>query len=150
MLRRAPVRLFSRDTLHGHTKQWLQRQSKDRWVARAHEQEYRSRSAYKLKQLDTKFSFLKKNGVISNDLGCFAGGWSQVALQRTGVGQGRGTGAVIGVDKVRMEPLGQHQFVLGDVTEPATLKQVQSPCAREARRRGAVRHGPQDVRAQDG
>ena len=46
------------------------------------------------------------------DLGCFPGGWSQVALERTGASSG-GSGRVVGVDLVRMDPLDHHAFVQG-------------------------------------
>ncbi len=52
------------------------------------------------------------------DLGCFSGGWSQVALARCV----RGT--VIGVDKVRMDPLPNHIFLQGDITEQSTVDAI--------------------------
>jgi len=107
----------------GHSLQWVQRHVKDRYVQRAQEDNYRSRSAYKLKQLDTQFSFLKsRHNVV--DLGCWCGGWSQVALQRTRCGSGTRPGLVIGVDLVSMEPLEHHHFVQGDIREPAVLQKV--------------------------
>ncbi|CAE7538806.1 rlmE [Symbiodinium natans] len=120
----------SASAMASHTLQWIQRHAKDRWVQRAHEQMYRSRAAFKLKQLDAQFKFLNRSSVVL-DLGCYAGGWSQVALQRT-AGH-RGGALVIGVDKVMMEPLEGQQFVQGDIDHAATMRQVESLlCGRQA------------------
>lgn len=106
--------------------QWITRHVKDTYVQRSHQDGYRSRSAYKLKQMDTEYKFLKDKCIVV-DLGCNAGGWAQVALQRTGVSNmSKSAGMVIGVDKVHMEPLDQHHFIHGDITELATLRKVEA------------------------
>ena len=91
--------------------QWIQRQLNDTFVKRAQEENYRNRAAFKLIQLDDKYSFLRKNKTVL-DLGCYSGGWSQVALQRCPEGK------VLGVDKMRIEPLPDpHVFIQGDITD---------------------------------
>ncbi len=50
--------------------------------------------------MDDKFSFLKPDTVVI-DLGCFSGGWSQVAVERTYASSS--SSKVIGVDRVKME-----------------------------------------------
>lgn len=100
---------------------WIQRHIKDRYVIRAQQDLYRSRAAYKLKQMDDKFSFFKKNQTVV-DLGCFSGGWSQVALERTHASSSSST--VIGVDLVQTDPLENFTFIKGDVEEPATIAKV--------------------------
>eukprot|EP00927_Polykrikos_kofoidii_P043365 TRINITY_DN37438_c0_g1_i1.p1 TRINITY_DN37438_c0_g1~~TRINITY_DN37438_c0_g1_i1.p1 ORF type:complete len:272 (-),score=34.84 TRINITY_DN37438_c0_g1_i1:127-942(-) len=107
----------------GHSAQWIQRHIKDRWVQRAHQDMYRSRSAFKLKQLDQEFSFLRRKSIVL-DLGCYPGGWSQIALERTWADKSRGGSSVIGVDKLAMEPLEYHTFIRGDVGEALTLNKV--------------------------
>ena len=77
---------------------WLARQLRDRYVAAARDEGYRSRAAYKLSELDDRFRFLKQ-GALVVDLGAAPGGWTQVAIER--VGRGR----VIAVDSVEMAPL---------------------------------------------
>mmetsp|Transcript_168867 Transcript_168867/g.324704 ORF Transcript_168867/g.324704 Transcript_168867/m.324704 type:complete len:241 (+) Transcript_168867:37-759(+) len=122
MARTSCMRLFAKK---GHSADWIKRHVSDRYVQKAQQDLYRSRAAYKLKQMDNDFSFLSKRSIVV-DLGCFAGGWSQVALERIGAGHGRCLGMVIGVDKVRMEPLDHHhRFVLGDVQEASTIQRVQ-------------------------
>ncbi|KAF4716874.1 Protein unc-50, partial [Perkinsus olseni] len=92
-------------------KRWLDVRMHDMYVRRAQRDMYRSRAAYKLLQLDDRFSIFRKNQRVV-DLGCYSGGWSQVALKRTRVGES--DSVVIGVDKVRMDALQLHTFVQGD------------------------------------
>jgi len=108
----------------GHSAGWLQRHIKDRYVQWAQEHMYRSRAAYKLRQLDGKYTIFKQKTTVV-DLGCYAGGWSQVAIERTGARKGKRHSMVVGVDKVQMTPLDYHEFVLGDVRDNTTLKKVE-------------------------
>jgi 23S rRNA (uridine2552-2'-O)-methyltransferase len=100
-----------------NSKQWIQRQLSDRYVRKAQELNFRSRAAFKLIQIDDQFSFLRPTSTVV-DLGCFSGGWSQVALSRCI------NGTVIGVDKVRMDSLPNHTFIQGDITELETVNAV--------------------------
>ena len=56
---------------------WLERQLNDPYVRRAKAENYRSRAAYKLLELDERFGFLKGVRTVV-DLGIAPGGWSQV------------------------------------------------------------------------
>ena len=60
---------------------WLERQLNDPYVARAHREGYRSRSAYKLIEIDDRFGFLQPGQSVV-DLGAAPGGWSQIAATR--------------------------------------------------------------------
>ncbi len=71
---------------------WLDRQLNDPYVKRAKAEGYRSRAAFKLTEMDEKFSLLKPGGRIV-DLGCAPGGWLQVAVKATGK-----KGKVVGID----------------------------------------------------
>eukprot|EP00929_Paragymnodinium_shiwhaense_P041106 TRINITY_DN21381_c0_g3_i1.p1 TRINITY_DN21381_c0_g3~~TRINITY_DN21381_c0_g3_i1.p1 ORF type:complete len:255 (+),score=49.36 TRINITY_DN21381_c0_g3_i1:122-886(+) len=119
-MRTSGLRLFAK---RGHSPQWIQRHISDRYVQLAAEKGYRSRSAFKLRQLDEKYKFLRKRQVVV-DLGCFAGGWSQVAVERTGADFGDDVSMVIGVDTVQMVPLEHQHFVRGDIREVSTLHRV--------------------------
>lgn len=79
--------------------------------------DFRSPSAFALRQMDDRFSFFKPDVVVL-DLGCFPGGWSQVAVERTEASSS--SSQVIGVDTVSMEPLNYHTFIRGDVEDEAT------------------------------
>ena len=112
--------LLSRRLLGGSSHAWIQRQIHDTFVKQAQEQNFRNRAAFKLLQIDDKFSIFRKNSVVV-DLGCYSGGWSQVALQRSSA-----VGAfVVGVDVLKIEPLpSPHVFVQGDITNSEIRKKV--------------------------
>ena len=90
---------------------WLKRQIDDPYAAAARAQGYRSRAAFKLKEMEDRFGFLTR-GVRVIDLGCAPGGWVQVALER-------GAGKVVGVDLLTVDPLPPAEMVVGDFTDPA-------------------------------
>ena len=62
------------------SKLWISRQNKDFYVKEAKARGYRSRSAFKLLEINKKFKFLKNNLNIV-DLGSAPGGWSQVCSE---------------------------------------------------------------------
>jgi 23S rRNA (uridine2552-2'-O)-methyltransferase len=61
---------------------WLQRQLNDPYVARAKAEGYRSRAAYKIKELDERYKLFHRGQRVV-DLGAAPGGWSQVAAAAT-------------------------------------------------------------------
>ena len=63
------------------SKNWLRKQHKDPFVVKSKIQGYRSRSAFKLIEMDNKFKFLKHDTSLL-DLGSSPGGWSQVAAKK--------------------------------------------------------------------
>ncbi len=81
---------------------WLQRQLNDPYVAEARKQGYRSRAAFKLLQLDEKFSLLRRGQRVV-DLGAAPGGWTQVAVAR--VKPDSGSGQVVALDYLEMDPI---------------------------------------------
>ncbi|MEC8095282.1 MAG: RlmE family RNA methyltransferase, partial [Pseudomonadota bacterium] len=87
---------------------WLERQLNDPYVAAAKKDGYRSRAAYKIIELDDRFSFFTRGGCVI-DLGCAPGGWAQIAADR--VGQGADNGMVVGVDIQDMEPVAGVEFL---------------------------------------
>ena len=60
---------------------WLERQLNDPYVKRARAENYRSRAAYKLLELDERFGLLKGVSAVV-DLGIAPGGWSQVVRRK--------------------------------------------------------------------
>jgi 23S rRNA (uridine2552-2'-O)-methyltransferase len=94
------------------SRRWLERQLNDPYVHAAKTKGYRSRAAFKLLELDSKFHFLKKGSRIL-DLGAAPGGWSQVAVQRAG-----DRGQVVGIDVLEMEPIVGVRIFHGDLTDP--------------------------------
>lgn len=84
------------------SKLWLERQLNDPYVAQAKRDGFRSRAAYKLREIDDKQRFLKSGQVVV-DLGAAPGGWSQIAAKRVGSAEGRGK--VVAIDLLEMPEL---------------------------------------------
>jgi 23S rRNA (uridine2552-2'-O)-methyltransferase len=77
---------------------WLERQLNDPYVRRAKAENYRSRAAFKLLELDERFGLLKGAKAVV-DLGIAPGGWSQVVRRK--VPQCR----VVGIDLLPTDPI---------------------------------------------
>lgn len=60
---------------------WIERQLNDPYVTKAKQLGYRSRAAFKLKEMDEKYKILKP-GMAVVDLGAAPGGWCQIALEK--------------------------------------------------------------------
>lgn len=80
--RELAVRVKTARKRKASSTRWLQRQLNDPYVARAKREGYRSRSAFKLLEIDDRFHLLQP-GLRVVDLGAAPGGWSQVAAART-------------------------------------------------------------------
>ena len=102
------------------SKQWLRRHVNDPYVQRSKREGYRSRSAYKLTEIDEKDKLLRP-GQLVVDLGAAPGGWSQVAARRLGA-----QGAVVAIDLLDMEALPGVEFIRGDFTRGSGLEAVRS------------------------
>ena len=79
----------------------------DHFFKKAKSQGYRSRSAFKLIELNKKFKFLK-NRINLLDLGSSPGGWCQVAKEKVK------NGKIIGLDKKAVDKIKGINFLKGD------------------------------------
>jgi len=102
------------------SRRWLAERKSDTYHKRAKEEGYRSRAAYKLKQIDERFNIFKGARVVL-DIGAAPGGWLQVASEAVGE-----EGLVVGVDLNKVEDLGlgNVETVVGDILEEGTLDEV--------------------------
>ena len=91
---------------------------KDHYRRLAHEQGYRSRASYKLKELNKSYR-LFGTGFTVLDLGCAPGGWAQVAKQSVG-----NTGKVLGVDTSYVEDIPGVEIIRGDIEDELISKRV--------------------------
>ena len=102
---------------------------KDHFYQQAKAEGYRSRAAYKLMELDSKYKLLK-SGQRVVDLGCAPGGWVQVVAPCLGE-----NGIVIGIDRLETKAFTQQDFragksiaqvtiLTGDITDSAIQQQV--------------------------
>jgi len=98
--------------------EWLRRHVNDPFVKQAQVDGYRSRSAYKLIELNEKDRLIKP-GMRILDLGSAPGGWSQVAGKLVGK-----KGRVLATDILPMDPVVNVDFIQGDFTEEAVVEQL--------------------------
>jgi 23S rRNA (uridine2552-2'-O)-methyltransferase len=97
---------------------WLSRHLSDPFVKQAQKDGYRSRSAYKLIELNEKDKLIRP-GMRIMDLGSAPGGWSQVAGKPAG-----DRGRVLATDILSMDGLKNVDFIQGDFTEDAVVQRV--------------------------
>ena len=100
------------------SKQWLRRHVTDPYVQRSKKDGFRSRSAYKLTEIDARDKLLR-GGQVVVDLGSAPGGWSQVAAERVGA-----SGRVVAIDLLPMEPIPGVTFVQADFSTEQGLAAV--------------------------
>jgi 23S rRNA (uridine2552-2'-O)-methyltransferase len=108
------------------SKMWLERQLNDPYVQRAKREGYRSRSAFKLVEIDDKYRILKKGARIV-DLGAAPGGWSQVAAKRIGEG-----GRIVAIDLLDIEPIAGADFIQLDFLDPSAPDELKARLSGEA------------------
>jgi 23S rRNA (uridine2552-2'-O)-methyltransferase len=108
------------------SKQWLRRHVNDPYVQRSKKEGYRSRSAYKLTEIDERDKVLKA-GMLVVDLGAAPGGWSQVAAKRVGP-----KGAVVAIDLLPMEPISGVTVLMADFAADEGVDAVEKNMARKA------------------
>tara|TARA_B100001123_G_C15307558_1_gene1023219 strand:+ start:816 stop:1439 length:624 start_codon:yes stop_codon:yes gene_type:complete len=101
------------------SKNWLIKQKKDQFFKQSKIQGYRSRSAFKLIEMNKKFKFLRKN-ISLLDLGSCPGGWSQVAANEIG----KNNGKILAVDVKPMEKINNVYFIKGDFCENEINRKV--------------------------
>ena len=99
------------------SKNWLIKQRKDSFFRQSKIQGYRSRSAFKLIEMNEKFKFLKKNLSLL-DLGSCPGGWSQVVNEEI-IG-----GKLLAVDIKPMEKINNVDFIKGDFRESEIYEKI--------------------------
>ena len=103
-------------------KAWIRERKNELYYKKAKEENYRSRSTYKLIQANEKYGFIKLRSVVV-DLGAAPGGWIQAARKMTGK-----YGFVLGVDLKPIEPFTQEYIrtIIADLTEPNICENILS------------------------
>ena len=105
---------------------WLERQLNDPFVRQAKIKGYRSRSAFKILELNEKFEFLVPGARVL-DLGCAPGGWSQVAAEKTNSAltkKHKKQGFVLSIDLKFVEPIEGVQLDILDFLEDDAPQKV--------------------------
>ncbi len=91
---------------------------KDQYRKLAKQEGYRSRSSYKLLELNKKYDIIKNDDTII-DIGCAPGGWLQVAKKYSGP-----NGKVVGLDIIPVEPLTGISIIQADIEDPNILQTI--------------------------
>ena len=91
---------------------------KDHYRKLAHEQGYRSRAAYKLKELNQSYRLIGP-GFYVLDLGCAPGGWSQMAAKLTG-----NQGKVMGIDLSYVEEIPNVHLLQADIEDEFVIEEI--------------------------
>jgi 23S rRNA (uridine2552-2'-O)-methyltransferase len=117
-------------------KAWLNNHVSDPYVQQAQKDGYRSRAAYKLKEIDEELKLIRPGQVVV-DLGATPGAWSQYLRRRFapkeagqgGAAVGALNGSIIALDILEFEPIEGVQFIQGDFQEDAVLEALEAALA---------------------
>lgn len=108
-------------------KAWLNDHVNDTYVKLAQKEGFRSRAAYKLKEIDETLGLIKPGHLVV-DLGSAPGAWSQYVRRRLspqGAATGMLNGQILALDLLPMEPVEGVQFLLGDFREADLLARLE-------------------------
>ncbi len=91
---------------------------RDHYRRLAHEQGYRSRSAFKLRELNKAYRIIGP-GFNVVDLGCAPGGWTQVASQLVG-----NHGKVMGIDASYVEDIPGAELLRANIEDESLVDEI--------------------------
>ncbi|WP_343631804.1 RlmE family RNA methyltransferase [Roseateles sp.] len=114
-------------------KAWLNNHVNDPYVKLAQKEGYRSRAAYKLKEIDEEFQLIRPGQVVV-DLGASPGAWSQYLRRRFapkeagagGAAVGQLNGRIIALDLLDFEAIEGVEFIQGDFREDEVLARLEA------------------------
>ena len=91
-------------------RHWRKSQSEDFFIRDSKRKGYRSRSVYKLSEIDQKFNIFK-NVKMAIDIGSCPGGWSEYAIKKIR------SGKLLAIDITEMEPIDGVSFIKGNIQD---------------------------------
>jgi 23S rRNA (uridine2552-2'-O)-methyltransferase len=91
---------------------------RDHYRRLAKDQGYRSRAAYKLKQINDSYHIIRKGNRVV-DIGCAPGGWIQVATKEVSP-----AGKVVGIDLKAVEPVAGATILQGSIDDPVAVAKI--------------------------
>ena len=99
------------------SKNWINRQRKDIYVRKSKIEGFRSRSVYKLKEIDEKFKIFRQvNSLV--DLGAAPGSWSQYASKKIK------SEKILSIDLIKFEKIKNSQQIIGDFTDENCKEEI--------------------------
>tara|TARA_B100000700_G_scaffold107299_1_gene121091 strand:+ start:184 stop:798 length:615 start_codon:yes stop_codon:yes gene_type:complete len=99
------------------SKNWINKQKRDIYVRKSLVEGYRSRAAYKLKEIDEKFKIIK-NGIYLIDLGAAPGSWSQYVNNKSK------NSKILATDLLKIKKIENIRYLEGDFTEFKTQEKI--------------------------
>ena len=96
---------------------WKIKQHRDQFFKKSKTLGYRSRSAFKLIELNKKYNFIKRNTKLL-DIGSYPGGWAQVSSKIII------TGKILSLDIKKMEQLKNVSFLQCNFLEEGTKEKI--------------------------
>jgi 23S rRNA (uridine2552-2'-O)-methyltransferase len=108
-------------------KAWLADHMNDPYVKLAQREGYRSRAAYKLKEIDETLRLVRPGQVVV-DLGASPGAWSQYLRRRfapQGAAAGALNGTIVALDLLDFEPIEGVTFLQGDFRDDEVLRRLE-------------------------
>ena len=99
------------------SKNWINKQRRDIYVRQSKVEGYRSRSVYKLQEIDQKFKIFK-NGISVIDLGAAPGSWSQYASKNIK------SGKIASIDLLDFKKIENIHQIKGDFTNDIYKKKI--------------------------
>ena len=99
------------------SKTWIIKQHRDQFFKKSKTLGFRSRSAFKLIELNKKYKFIKKNTKLL-DIGAYPGGWSQVSSKLITVGK------ILSLDIKKMDQIKNVTFFQSNFLEEGTKKEI--------------------------
>ena len=97
------------------SRSWVIKQHRDQFFKKSKTLGYRSRSAFKLIELNKKFNIIKTNTNLL-DIGASPGGWSQIASKIIQ------TGKILSIDLKEMDPIKNVKFLKSDFQSNTSKK----------------------------
>ncbi|KAI0143861.1 ribosomal RNA methyltransferase MRM2 [Hypoxylon sp. NC0597] len=116
----SPVAPIAPETIRwaSSNSRWKQRQGSDYYAREAKVRGLKSRAAFKLIEMDSKYKLFKRGQTVI-DLGYAPGSWSQVALERT-----KPNGRVVGIDIIPAQPPRGVSTIQGNFLSPSVQQLV--------------------------
>jgi 23S rRNA (uridine2552-2'-O)-methyltransferase len=102
------------------SRNWILRQKNDEYYMQSKKDGYRSRSSYKLIEINDKYKVIENKKFIL-DLGAAPGGWTQVVRK---IKHKQKNHRIIAIDLLPMEPIEDVIMIQGDFTEEKIQKEI--------------------------
>ncbi|NCB40629.1 MAG: RlmE family RNA methyltransferase, partial [Erysipelotrichia bacterium] len=99
-------------------KAWFKNRLNDHYLQKSRADDYRSRAAYKLEEIDQKYRLIRP-GMKILDLGAAPGSWTQYALRKVA-----GKAKIVAIDLLEIAPIEGATILQGDIRDQQKQAQI--------------------------